>query len=198
MRKFYKIYHYSRENSLALIDPAFFGTGVCYAALKRGALGINKSYFFISTEGRLPDPKDRPIRYEVYLPQEWKIYDYDRDPEHLLEEAKLRLSQKGEYPYDWLVAERVEKLIVERGYHGRLHAEGTCIALFYALSTKKPVEHSQVYSYSTGDLLEVIQPNRTFFNGSRNRAVLFSSECGDSEREHDYSLTICEDSVCKK
>src|SRR5439155_20974667 len=97
---YYKIYHYSAKESLTSIDPHYFGTGICYAQLKRGALGINKSYYFVSAEDNLPAVSKRPVKYEMYMPCGWKIYDIEKDPDRFYEKARRQLRAENKYEYD--------------------------------------------------------------------------------------------------
>lgn len=153
MTDYYKIYHYSRESDLKNIDPHFFGSGVLYGAFKRGAQGLNKSYYFIDPAQQLPNPLDRPYRYEVYLPCEWKIYDLDKDPEKFYDDVLDKIKKEQLYPYDWLVAEKIEQLLLDKGYKGRLHAQGIALALFHPLSTKKPKGPGKILDFATHNVL---------------------------------------------
>src|SRR5690349_15120443 len=91
--RYFKIYHYSKNNKpLEYIDPACYGTGVTgRSECKYGKQGLDKSYFYTKDE---PENcvRSSAIRYEIYLPYEWKkkIYDigFDCGPDSFFEKAK--------------------------------------------------------------------------------------------------------------
>ena len=81
-RKYIKIYHYSPRHlndavELTDIDPSHYGTGISKnSECKHGKKGLNKSFFYT-----IDDPQEcidsTYIRYEIYLPYEWKGKIYD-------------------------------------------------------------------------------------------------------------------------
>lgn len=144
MNKYIVIYHYSPNANLEIIDPAYYGSCATRGAeCKRGKNGLDKSYYY--TEDK-PEScvRGNNTRYEIYLPDDWKmlIYNIGEDPENLVEQAKVELLQEKNFVYPQELKDRVELLIIGKGYKGFYNPTFTSLphvlCLYYPLSTHKP------------------------------------------------------------
>lgn len=159
---YYKIYHYSRSSDLLdAIDPDYYGSGVSgFSELKKtGKHGVNKSFYYVQDQPESIVSDGSFHRYEVYLPGDWKnlIYDIGADPENFYEKAVNTLKAANEFPYPYYVADTMESLLFESGYKGWTNSNSAlthAIAVFYKLSTHKPVCSYTAYDYVSGAVLE--------------------------------------------
>lgn len=159
MRSYYKVFHYSSQVNLSIIDPRYYGSGLQRTKDREG--GLNKSYFY-TTDHPESCIASRATRYEVYLPCNWKnlIYDFGANQLDIYEKAlsEFKKQYKRE-PYEYEIKEYVEKYLSQLGYVGFENTQCSQLAnvlvLFVPITTKTPESPRLVCNWS-GEIVEKI------------------------------------------
>lgn len=171
-RKYYKIFHYSHYENLQNIDPTYYGTGVAaYSECRRGKVGRNKSYFYVNDK---PEScvQSGSVRYEIYLPCEYKqkIYDRGTDPLNLWDKIEETISEK-KLPIihcratHFEICEEIENEIFSLNYKGWMNTNSQLphsIMLFEKISTAKPDGPALVYNWQDMLIESLPEPSTNF------------------------------------
>jgi hypothetical protein len=159
------LYHYSPHKGLKEIDPLHYGTSGKDISLeyKQGIKHlVPRSYHYESDQPEGVIANDRH-RYEVYMPDDHKIYDLGHDPEGIAQKVHKQSGLVGPGLYDL-----IEHEIKSSGYHGYKNSKSTLphvIAHFHKLDIHDPHPHPHSYDWHDHDEEEVIDFNKDEISG---------------------------------
>ena len=145
-----KLFHYSHEPNLDVIDPAHYGKNKSISPEYRQGTKhlVPRSYFYAERDEPEGVVAAGRHRYETELPQDFKTYDLRQDPEGIRSHVHKQTGLVGPG-----LSDEMEHEIARRGYHGYRPTDNVLIS-FKPIPVKKPNLLANERSFMSKNLKE--------------------------------------------